>query len=65
MRRHEILTCFEHRPDGAWECVRDLRLTTPRASVDIRRGARFAYGTRVAGLDLADYLGRLGAQFGS
>lgn len=63
--RLAILDCFEHRADGDWICLRDVRLTTRRASIDIRRGSRFAYGSRLAGIDLAEYLERLGAQCGS
>lgn len=65
MQRHDILDCFEHRNDGAWVCVKPVRLTTNRASIDIRQGTRFDYGGKVAGVDLAEYLERLGAQFGS
>lgn len=65
MDRHDILNFFEHRNDGAWVCLRPVTLTTQRASVDIRQGARFDYGHRVAGVDLAEYLERLGSQFGS
>ena len=31
----------------------------------IRAGMRFDYGTRVGGVDLAEYLEQLGSQFGS
>ena len=55
----------EHRRDGAWVCVRPFTLTTRDASVDIRQGMRFDYGKRVGGVDLAEYLERLGSQFGS
>ena len=65
MQRHDILNFFEHRNDGSWICVKPVRLTTQRAAVDIREGKRFDYGEKVAGLDLAEYLERLGAQFGS
>lgn len=65
MQRHEILNYFEHRDDGSWVCVRPVTLTTTRASVDIRQGMRFNYGGRVGGLDLAEYLEKLGSQFGS
>ncbi|GJE25296.1 hypothetical protein [Methylobacterium organophilum] len=65
MARHEILRFFEHRRDGEWVCVKPFTLTTRRASIDIRQGMRFAYGTRVGGVDLAEYLEQLGSQFGS
>ncbi len=65
MAKHDILGFFEHRRDGAWVCVRPFTLTTPNASVDIRQGMRFDYGKRIGGVDLAEYLERLGSQFGS
>ncbi|MBK3396087.1 MULTISPECIES: hypothetical protein [Methylobacterium] len=65
MDRHEILNYFEHRRDGAWVCTRPVTLTTARESVAIRLGARFDYGKKVGGIDLAEYLERLGSQFGS
>jgi hypothetical protein len=65
VQRHDILNFFEHRTDGSWVCTKPVRLTTSRAEVDIRQGKRFGYGDKVAGVDLAEYLERLGAQFGS
>lgn len=65
MDRHEILNYFEHRRDGAWVCTRPVTLTTTWASVVIQPGARFDYGKKVGGIDLAEYLERLGSQFGS
>ncbi|ACL56771.1 hypothetical protein [Methylobacterium nodulans] len=65
MGRHEILDYFEHRRDGAWVCTKPFTLTTRRESIPIRPGMRFAYGMRVGGLDLAEYLEQLGSQFGS
>ncbi|GJE08274.1 MULTISPECIES: hypothetical protein [Methylobacterium] len=65
MDTHQILGFFEHRTDGAWVCVKPFTLTTRSASVDIQRGMRFDYGKRVGGVDLAEYLERLGSQFGS
>lgn len=65
MQRHQILECFEHRAGAGWVCVKPVRLTTSRTSVDIRQGMRFDYGKRVGGVDLAEYLECLGAQFGS
>lgn len=64
MATHEILNFFEHRRDG-WICTQPFTLTTRVGSVDIRRGMRFDYGERVGGVDLAEYLERLGSQFGS
>lgn len=65
MAHHEILGFFEHRRDGSWVCVKACTLTTQMASLEIRRGMRFDYGKRIGGIDLAEYLERLGSQFGS
>ncbi len=65
MAQHELLGYFEHRRDGSWICIRAFTLTTRSTSLDIRRGMRFDYGTRIGGIDLAEYLERLGSQFGS
>ena len=65
MAKHEILSFFEHRRDGAWLCVKPFTLTTKESRVDIQQGMRFDYGKRVGGVDLAEYLEQLGSQFGS
>jgi len=60
-----LLSRFEHEPDGSWVCVAPARIETPQGPIDIEPGSRFAFGERHHGLDVAEYLEQLGAQFGS
>lgn len=60
-----ILRSFEHESDGSWRCVAEVTLETPEGPVAVEPGMRLSYGQDVGGLDVAEYLEQLGAQFGS
>ncbi|MDB5591300.1 hypothetical protein [Enterovirga sp.] len=60
-----ILESFEHRPDGAWCCTAAVVIETPEGPLAVEPGTVFVFGEKVGQLDLAEYLERLGAQFGS
>lgn len=65
MNGADILRRFERQPDGTWVCREAVAIETSGGPVSIEPGMTFAYGTSVDGLDVAEMLERLGAQFGS
>lgn len=65
MTNEDIIRHFEKEPDGAWRCVEPVEIETPDGPLAVPVGARFTFGEARQGLDVAEYLERLGAQFGS
>jgi hypothetical protein len=65
MTNEDIIQHFKKQPDGAWLCLADTVIETPAGPLRIEPGSRFAFGDTQTGFDLAEYLERLGAQFGS
>ena len=65
MNGPDILQHFERHPDGSWVCVEAVSIQTAGGPVEIAPGMTFSYGTNVDGIDVAEMLERLGAQFGS
>lgn len=60
-----MLEAFERHPDGRWTCLKPVTIETPAGTLHVEPGMSFAFGERRDGLDLAEYLEQLGAQFGS
>ncbi len=65
MTNEAILQCFAKQPDGTWLCISATLIETPDGPLPIEPGARFGFGESHQGLDVAEYLEQLGAQFGS
>jgi hypothetical protein len=61
----DILQAFEHELDGSWRCISPVSIKTEEGVVHVEPGQSFTVGQKLAGLDIADYLGTLGASFGS
>lgn len=61
----ELLTAFRREPDGRWSCLERTDLVTPDGPLSIEPGAVFVVGEPVGGVDVAEFLEQLGAQFGS
>lgn len=60
-----ILAAFERRADGTWLCREPAVILAPDGALRIEPGRVFAFGERLGGLDVAEFLEQLGAQFGS
>ena len=65
MTNDEIIRNFEKHADGSWVCLEATVIETASGPVPIKPGARFNFGETHQGLDVAEYLELLGAQFGS
>lgn len=65
MDTSEIIRRFERQPDGSWICREAVTVDTHGGPVAVEPGMTFHYGESVDGLDMAEMLERLGAQFGS
>ncbi len=60
-----LLEAFERQADGSWVCRQPAVIATPAGDLAIEPGMTFAFGERHSNLDVAEYLERLGVQFGS
>ena len=65
MNGPDILQHFERSPDGTWVCREAVSIQTAGGPIAVEPGMTFRYGTSVDGIDVAEMLERLGAQFGS
>lgn len=65
MTNETILQHFEKREDGTWLCIAPTAIETSTGPLAIEPGQHFAFGESHAGLDVAEFLEQLGAQFGS
>jgi hypothetical protein len=65
MTNADILQHFEKRDDGSWVCVAAAVIETSSGPLAIEPGQHFTFGESHAGLDVAEFLEQLGAQFGS
>jgi hypothetical protein len=65
MINEEIIRHFEKQADGAWLCLAETVIETPSGPLTLTPGSRFSFGETEGGLDVAEYLERLGVQFGS
>lgn len=65
MDSSHIIGRFERHPDGSWTCREAVTIDTHDGPAEIEPGRTFHFGERIDGLDVAEMLERLGAQFGS
>lgn len=61
----DILSRFERQTDGSWICREAVTIATHDGPKPVEPGMTFHFGEQVDGLDIAEMLERLGAQFGS
>jgi hypothetical protein len=47
---------FQRTADGSWLCVEPAYLQGPRGRIEVSRGSIFSRGTRLMGLDMAEFL---------
>ena len=62
MTEEEFLKRFQRQPDGAWACVKALKIAGPNEPVTIGQGTRFGPGALFMGLDLAKELDQMAAK---
>ena len=62
MTEAEFLKRFQRQPDGAWACVKALKVDGPNGPVTIGQGTGFSPGALFMGLDLAKELDQMAAK---
>ena len=56
MTMRSFCDAFRRADDGAWLCIEPATLQGPRGRIEVAPGSLFRHGTRVMGLDLAEFL---------
>jgi hypothetical protein len=62
MNKAQFLNRFERQPDGAWTCIKPMKIDGPNGPFMIKAGASFSPGALLLGIELAKELDKMAAE---